>query len=539
MIIFDTTLYLSKIIKNLGYRYPEFSWGLAVFIMVTGLLLSSTRSGTMLREARFANIMSAVASILISINIVTLLVYLVLPQYFDHVEPQVVITALNAHQGLPLYPNWSRGEGAYGLPYGPLLYAAVGMPLFANKSIIASKLVTSCAFLFAAASIWAFRRQSPTPSAALLVKVYLLALMPFGTYAFWVRPEPLLLALAAAGVMAIRIRNDRLRWLTLGVFAGLAVAIKISAVLCFIPLAVFAFVRASDAKAATLGATCCAVGFSAAVVTAFEGNPQEAVNLGRYLSISSREGFSPYLVFGNLLAALALTTPYGLALWQRRESLWRDWRTVLTAASMSLSVALMIIVGANAGAGPHHLMPFIPVLLFLALTARGPDVIEANDPSPILVAAMIAAALAPLAGTAVWLRGAIPGASDTIAAYREAADLAILDPGAQFGPTDNAHYNPTLQYRVGAALQGAKLTFSVAAWADLDFAGIRPTDDPADFSPGPPVWILPRDGAPFSLGSWYKNSSMFSPAFQTDFRSRCQQIDVRKTFAAWRCGEGR
>jgi hypothetical protein len=477
------------------------------------------------------------ASVVICVNVVAALVYFVLPQYFDHIEPHVVITALNAHQGLPLYPDWSRGEGAYGMLYGPLLYAAVGAPLFASKSIMASKLATSTAFLFATAAMWYQGRRSSKPSAGLIAQVYLLALVPFGIYAFWVRAEPLLLALAAGGVMVIQIRSDKLRWLALGIFAGLAVAIKIHAALYFIPLGVFALVRASDAKAAFLYAATGAAGFIAALVAAFAADPHEAVNLGRYVSVMSRHGLNRRLLFDNLLAALALTAPYGIALWQRRWSLGWDWRTILTAASMALSIALVIFVGAKPGSGPHHLMPLIPVLLFLTLTVRGPKVIEANDPSLILVAAMIAAALAPLATTTHFLRSAMRGVSDTIAAYREAADLTGLYPGAQFGPTDWDNY-ATLQNRVGAALRGVRLTFDVAAWMDLDFAGIRPSDDAADFSPGPLFWILPRDGLPFSLHSWYHWKPIFSPAFQTNFQSRCEQIDVRTTFVVWRCEAG-
>jgi hypothetical protein len=511
-----------------GHPSPEYSWHIALLMMATGLLLSSSRYR--------AQIISVAASVVISVNVVAALIYFVLPQYSDHIEPHVVITALNAHQGLPLYPDWSQGEGAYGMLYGPFLYAAVGLPLFASKSVIASKLVTSTAFLFATAAMWCQGRRSSTPSAGLIAKIHLLALIPFGFWAFWVRSEPLLLALAAGGVMVIQIRSDTLRWLALGVFAGLATAIKIHAALYFIPLGVFALVRASDAKAAILCAATGAAGFIAALVAAFAASPHEAVNFGRYVATMSRHGLSEHLLFVNLLAALALTAPYGILLWQRRASLGRDWSTVLTAASMALTVALVILVGAKPASGPRHLMPLIPVLLFLTLTGRGPKVIEANDPSPILAAAMIAAALSPLATTAVFLRSAVRGIGDTLTAYREAADLTALYPGAQFGPTDMDHYH-MLQNRVGAALRGARLTFDVAAWMDLEFAGIRPSDDAADFSPGPLVWILPRDGAPFSQYSWY-NRAMFSPAFQTNFQSRCQQVDVRTTFTAWRCEAG-
>lgn len=500
-------------------------WSIALLIMATGLVLSSRHR---------ANIISVAASVVISLNVVGALVYFGLPQYADHIEPHVVITALNAHQGLPLYPDWSRSEGAYGMLYGPLLYAAVGVPLYASKTIIASKVVTSTAFLFATVAMWFQGRRLSTPSAGLIAKIYLAAIVPFGIYAFWVRSEPLLLALAAGGVMVLQIRNEILRWLALGVLTGLAVAIKIHAALYFIPLAVFALMDASDAKAAFLFAGTGAAGFVAAIIAAFAASPQEAVDFCRYLLTMSQHGLNKYLMFVNLLAVLVLAAPYGIALWQRRTSPGQDPRTSLTAASFALSVVLIIIVAAKPGSGPHHLMPLVPVLLFLTLTVWSPKIVEANDPLPIVGAVMVTLSIAPLAATASFLGHALLGIDDTIAAYREAGDLAELYPGAQFGPTDMAHY-AMLQARAGAAFRGATLTFDMAAWMDLDFAGIRPSEDALDFSPGPLVWILPREGAPFSMSSYYGKPSIFSPEFQARFRSRCHQIDLRKVFAAWRC----
>jgi len=352
----------------------------------------------------------------------------------------------------------------------------------------------------------------------------------------------LLLALVTAGVMVMQIRTNTFRCLALGIIAGLAVGIKIHAALYFIPLGIFVLVRAPDAKAAILYAVIGATGFTGCIVAAFAADPCEVMRFGRYIAVISRHGLEPRLLFLNLLSGLALTAPYIIALWQRRASLARDRRTLLTAVSALLSVSLVIVVGAKPGSGPHHLMPLIPVLLFLTMTLN--DAIESTDTLLILIVAMIAAALAPLKQTVDFLRLEIKGIGDTITAQREAVDLVTRYPGAQFGPTDSEHY-ATLKNRVVAALSGAKLTFDLAAWMDLDFAGIRPSDDPADFSPGPRVWILPRDGAPFSMYSFYNYYNyatvpLFSTAFQNDFHSRCQQIDVRRTFAAWFCKlEGR
>jgi hypothetical protein len=508
-------------------------WNLALFIMAIGLPLSWSRYGKMLREARVGRTISFVASVVIGVNVVAAFVYFILPWYFDHVETQVVITALNAHQGLPLYPDWSRGEGAYGLGYGPFLYAAVGAPLFFSKSVIASKFVTSTAFFFAMTAMWSQGRRSLAPSADLIAKFFLLAVIPFKLYAFWVRGDPLLLALAAASVMVIQIRSDILRWLALGVFAGLATAIKLHAALYFVPLAAFALVRVPCAKAIISCAALGVIAFVSALIIAFAADPHQAVSFGKYIAVMTRIGISRDRILVNVLVALALTAPYGIALLQERL---HDWRTILTAGTMALSVALVILIGATPGAGPHHLMPLLPALLFFTLTARGSKV-AANNPSPILAVAMIATAVGALSVTIGFLKSSAMGAGDITAGYREAADMAVLYPGAQFGPTDRLRYG-MLQYRVGAALRGAKLTFDMAAWLDLAAAGVHPSDDPADFSPGPLIWILPREGAPFSLNSPYTGASIFPAAFQADFQSRYQQIDVRKFFAVWRCKSG-
>lgn len=92
---------------------------------------------------------------------------------------------------------------------------------------------------------------------------------------------------------------------------------------------------------------------------------------------------------------------------------------------MVLSLALVILVGAKPGAGPHHLMPLIPVLLFLTLTLRRYNV-EAADPSAILAIAMIAAAIGPLAATINFLNSSAMRAGETNAGYREAVDLPLV-----------------------------------------------------------------------------------------------------------------
>src|ERR1700680_4212139 len=136
-------------------------WFVALLMIGTGLALSASSVGAKFREERFKHAGYFLACAMIVLNLLAAIIYLFLPQYWNHVEPTVVITALNAYQGLPIHPDWSRGEGAYGEAYGPLLYTVVGLPLLASKSIVASKLTTFTAFLFAVTAMW---RQGPRSS---------------------------------------------------------------------------------------------------------------------------------------------------------------------------------------------------------------------------------------------------------------------------------------------------------------------------------------------------------------------------------------
>lgn len=513
------------------------AWYIATMATAFGLLLSSCRYGASLRAPGFARLSAIVATALIGGDVVAALAYLLVPQYIDHIEPQVIITALNAHQGMPLYPDWSKGEGAYGLLYGPLLYAAVGVPLFASKTVVASKLVSTAAFLVAIAAIWYQAHRSSKPSAPMLGGVHLLALVPFGTYAFWVRAEPLLLAIVAGATMAMEIRRDTWRWLVLGICAGLAVALKAYAPLYFIPLGALALLNISTLKATARCIGAGAAGFIAAAVAVFAQSPRDVLNLGMYIAMEMGDGIDSRLLRLNAWAALAVTAPYAITLWQRWQMVGLDLRTLLMAATTAFTIALLVIVGAKPSAGPYYLIPLIPVLLSLALRAAVFSSARSNYPLAIATAGMVALAVPSLARVAHYMWSFAQTAESALAQDNEAADLALLYPRAQFGPTDDVHYRQ-LDARIGAARRGARLIFSVAPWMDFVHAGITPRQDTADFaSPGPSIWILPREGAPFSLND-YSGRSLFSRSFQQTFRSRCHEIDVRETFAAWRCETG-
>ena len=87
-----------------------------------------------------------------SLYLATVVLYVAMPAYFDHVEPSVAAVSWVVMQGQQAYPD-QASAGMYGLPYGPMLFLGNGLTmLLLGPSIITSKVagaVATVASLFA------------------------------------------------------------------------------------------------------------------------------------------------------------------------------------------------------------------------------------------------------------------------------------------------------------------------------------------------------------------------------------------------------
>jgi hypothetical protein len=516
-------------------KISHYTWYIAAILIVASLLFTRLRGASWLREPRLQRAVLVAAWVAIASGVLAAIGYFLLPRFYDHIEPHVVITALNAQAGLHIHPDWTKGEGAWGTPYGPFLYEWAGLPLMISKTVMAAKLASATAFLFAIVVLWRMPKTAGGPGDQFIAAFYLLAVTAYGPFAFWVRSEPLLLALTAAAVLIVQLKTRWVVWLGLGVVAGLAAATKFPAVFYFAPIVVYAALQTPSLSALAVGCLIGLAGFALGLVAPFADDPGEARRLAMYVTEMTHHGLSPRLLAVNLAGLAVLASPYGLRLWKARAGL-NDWRGAATPVILAVSILAVAIIGAKPGSGPHHLMPFIPVLLYLTLlTPVGAEDGARDAEEPEFVLAMLANAAAPLLLTLVFVIGAARDAGETRAGYREAADLAARYPGAQFGPTDDAHYEQ-LYLRVAAAFHGARLSFDNASWTDLDAAGLKPADDAADFAfDRPRIWILPKAGQPFTVTSRYTRKTVFPPDFQAQFLQHCQRVEVRTVFAVWRC----
>ena len=91
----------------------------------------------------FTSILIGTAALLAILTILayfsTIILYLLYPNYIDHIQPQVASISWLLMQGHELYPDWTSSD-VYGLAYGPILFLINGTALLLNPSIFASKL---------------------------------------------------------------------------------------------------------------------------------------------------------------------------------------------------------------------------------------------------------------------------------------------------------------------------------------------------------------------------------------------------------------
>jgi hypothetical protein len=483
--------------------------------------------------------------------------YLFAPAYLDHVEAESASLAWLGLHGLPLYPPLDGQHDLYGTVYGPLLFELNALPLLLVPSIQASKFAGVAAFFLGLAFTYAALARSRNP--ALFRPLFLLAaLFAFHSdLVFTNRAEPFLFAIGAAAAWLrpdhALSRGDCIRSaLTLGLLAGFASALKLHGFLYVVPAAsaLLASERGGRSSLVVLVTGC--IGAAAGFLMPFAYPAASLPGFIAYNTMTLHHAFSLKLLFLNGLLALSLAA--GGLLLQRRSRQVPGGADRVFCVALAVAFALVALLASKTGAGAHHLLPFIPSL-FVAyglLLAGG----KIGEPSPVGAAARAARAAAAGAGpgAARWLLGAGLCTFGVIAVHQGSAvaslwvdaardreraaellELSARFPAAVVGVTDNDNYASSLLYPLIVFRQSG-LRFDTAAWMDMQFAGVR-EEAVLDLLKGcrVPAWILPRDGAPFSMPSWYSRGPLFSQDFSGTFLADYRLTDRREFYSVWTC----
>jgi hypothetical protein len=371
---------------------------LAVVLTLVAAALLRGRAGT--RAAALLSVATAAAAL--PAYIVIAVWYATDPRYFDAAEPTIPVVGWLFTLGQPIYHDVDAAS-RYAHIYGPLAFIAPGLVLqLAGPGILASKALGVAAGAGSLALTWAsLAAVTSRGRAVVLTGACALTCLVFRNYTFWTRPDPLLLLASAAGLLIVVRSRGIGTGVALGVVIGVLAGLKITGPLYALPLLVLLAVR--DGRAAA--GTALAAGLASALLPFALPN----VSLSAYLAwveLSAKNGLEFAALRQNLDWTAFLLLPLAVA-WLPAGGWRRPERAVLLGGgSIAAGLLAVAVAASKPGAGPYHLLPFVPLVAcgIAAGLARQRDGASRRLAAPVAVAWVVTLAVAAAAQQASLFR---------------------------------------------------------------------------------------------------------------------------------------
>jgi hypothetical protein len=433
--------------------------------------------------------------------------YVSSPLLIDHVEPSVMANSWLLITGHPLYDTLDSAE-IRSLGYGPSAFLVYGLAftLFGGKVVVAKLTGALGGALCLLLCLFTLRPSREAKTALPYVGLMALFFLLFDFKSFRARVDPFLVASMAAAVWGVALTGGGIAGIVCGVAFGFCVNVKLHGVLYCLPVAALLWRRHGTSSLALSIAVALATFYLPFLVL-----PQiSSTPYMEWIDALSHHGLSSRVFLRNLSWVVFLATPvWILALWMRRnapETLRRMLRAeTLPLAALALGVVPVVIAGSKIGAGPHHLMPFVPLVVYAL--ASMPEALESTARRELGRNVAVAAGLVAFAGAALVSSAADMG--------RSLAFLRPVPAGAVV-----AEVRKIMRDEPDASIQMGYGKFSSypLSWyrAPLVFAGHPYLIDP------------PGDS---------RRQDLFGDEFREVFQERYEQRGTTRFFDPWRLRE--
>jgi hypothetical protein len=460
----------------------------------------------------------------------------------DHIEPNIAIVAWLFTLGEPVYHAIDAAE-RYSYLYGPLAYMATGL---AYKLIGASTLTAKlagfvCLVITMIGITAAASRRYPNQWRPVLVALGYFSLLSlfFKNHSFWSKPDPFMMAAIAFGLFACMMNSRRAAWLACGICVGVAVSAKITGAIYFLPVVAWFFQR--DGFKAVL-----IIGIFATVVAAAPFLLTDNVSLMNYIAwlrSAGNHGIDTGLLIQNLLFTLFACIPVLLYLvweWGAGRGRFIAFENKWVTLAAGLAIALTLVAGSKPGSGPHHLLPFLPMLAFFTAFAFMEVTADSSKRAAyvfwapmlgFLAAAIIKSTVALYYGFILFNAG-----SATDALVKDLNDIAESYPerNIYMGYGDGSSY-PSTFVRNNLVYAGNPYFLDAPAMMDIQFSGIEIPQATIDrlLADDTAVWLVPAGQEPFTIVSWYyrfENGMIFDSHFRDVFKSSFQKVRSTENF---------
>jgi hypothetical protein len=474
--------------------------------------------------------------------------YLFYPSYLNHGEPTHAAISWLGWEGYPLYPRLDTGD-VYGVQYGPAFYQVTGFFLWLfEPSIAASKILGLTAFtLSQVLSFLTLRRTGSSVATALTMTAVQCVLRAGFTdqgMAFGVRSDPLLFLASQTAVLVATFAPTMCTAVALGLLGGICANLKIHGALYILPAFVYCVCRSpGTARGLRL---ICAAGLAGAIalVVPFSPNNVSLFEYYHYFQVLKHSPWDRWLFEQNIVFAAMCLVPLMLmyALFIPKLPPAFEWFT----GALVLCMTIGTFPAAVRGAGPHHLLPFLPsviwgfVVMRCEVSASLRD-LRAKGRYEGLSVGLIAALLFGFGPIVVSSWGAVlqrfadtPQVTEGIAQVEKVLDD---NPGLKVavGPGVGAASFDTQALRVIPVFRGNPLPIDSISWSALELTGFSDeavrraiTECRVD------LWLLPLR-VPFVTISHLDGKNLYSAEMLADFRATYEKQASGQLFDQWVC----
>ena len=520
---------------RLTYGGRPFWLFLAITIGLTIAGAALRRAGVHLRAPAAVRVAAAIAVLAIYVAIAVW--YLLLDGFFDHAEPSVAAVAWLFHVGKPIYHAADAAE-RYAHIYGPLAFMIPGWFLsWLGPGLVQAKLPGTIAGILSIAIVYRLARSSTSRTSALaLTAVFAITALAFRNLSFWIRPDSFLMLFAAVALLGATARRPVSGAIVVGIASGVMADLKLTGPLYALP--------ALGILIATHGWQSLLIVALAALATAvwpfLVFDNVSFVNFRHWFEISARNGLRFQTLRQNIDWGFFVLVPMVPVLIAKLDDrLSRIRRGGL--CGLAIGMIAVLIAASKPGAGPDHVMPFLPAVFFFAslsvhALAPGPReqaAIRFGVPAFVLTASLIA--IAQQVFLITW--------SAPVEGLRLSADLSrFIDahPNSTvamgFSRIGERHgfARPVLVFRTDAyPLDAPAIQEYQMSGLDLPDATFRALEHC-----GTEFWLFPKNGAPFSATNIYPFMSgrpLFPEAFKRTFADRYERVGDTEHFQVWRC----
>lgn len=459
------------------------------------------------------------------------------PQYFDAAEPTITAIGWLFQSGQPVYHQVDAAE-RYSHIYGPMAFIVHGFVLSTlGATIQTSKWVGGVLALGALVLTFVVLQQETRRGRALvLTGVAAVVLLGFRNYSFWTRPEPLQVFCVAAALAAGHPRARTLTILVAGGAIGVLWNLKITGPLYSLPL--FALLTFRHGGRSAAAASIVAAAVAALPFVMFSNVAFDAYVT--WVGLSARTGLDLAILRQNIEWAAYLTVPIVVAWYctprDGNAGRAREWLAV--AFVLGTAVIGVVAAGSKPGAGPYHLLPFVPIVVYLVASriATCELLIGRADVAPLAAAFLLVGVSTAVSQQMQFLQIMISRRAIDVAA--EIRRVAETHPGVvQMGYAQNdpiTFQRPVLVFRSNAYV----LDQPAVGEHLLAGVGIPPATITALRQCRVDYWLLPRGESPFSGVNMYP-AVRFRPLFPASFRAAFLQghrlVDSTDHFDVWQC----